>query len=350
MRGFMRRIWWVLVVVAALGGGLAVFSCSSLGGEGGGGSNLPNRGITPYVPVELDEAGSAVVLPDGDGEGLLREPAAVDFGGVVLLYVERRDVADLGAATGQIQHADSDDGGLTWTPLTPTLTPADVPFALRRVGAPSVILVRGTYHMVFAVDDGRAIGYATSADGHAFVAHPTPLLTPEGDAEALGVDSPSIVADGDRFLVFYGATRAGDDGKPRTSVARASFASPDAVERQGVVFEPGTGCLDAFGAEVACWDADTLAAPEVRAASTRGGRRVFRLFYAGRRGNNTALGFAASWDGASFERFAFNPVLEGGPAEPTNILSLDRYLLLYVDRAGGIALAIDDSGQPAERF
>ena len=61
---------------------------------------------------------------------------------------------------------------------------------------------------------GAAIGLATSDDGTTWTQHPgNPVLTPgaPGTFDDLGVGSPAVRFDGERFVMLYWATTGGGD-------------------------------------------------------------------------------------------------------------------------------------------
>ncbi len=349
--------------LAAAGAG-----CGTLGGDGGGANELPNRGIVPYEKVTVGGAdagasdvgadvapapGSPFVLQPEDPKGQrIAEPSAVVDGGRVVLFAGVRTVK--GGAT-VIARAEAEDG-VRFGPLETVLAAEGGPeWFGGAIGAPAVVRDGERWLMAFAVGDGAGIGLATSEDGVAFTPGAGPVLTAEGEDEAGGVGSPSLVVGPEGLVLFYEARR--EAGGP-AHLRRAS--SPDGVTftRDGAVLEGGVDCLDPQGEPETCWDAFSVETPEARLATTATGRRVWRLFYAGRASakGKADLGFAASFDGLVFERYRFNPVLDDSVDEraPSNVLSGGRYLLYFAEdrstKGQGVGLAIDDAGAPSERF
>lgn len=313
----------------------AVAGCATQGGEGGGAANLPNRGIVPYEKVELGDAGVPIVLAPPDDDTRVGGASAVVDGGRVVLYVE------LG---GSVARAESADGVVFGAPET-------VLSAGAAIGSPAVARAGDAWHLVYVRDGGRAIGYARSADGRRFEAEAAPLLVAEGEDEAGGLDGPSLVPVDGGFRLYY-AARADADSPFRVAWAESG---PDLrFERRGVALEPGAGCVDFLGKTVTCWDADGVESPEVRRARTPTGRTVWRMFYTGRRGGKTGLGFAASFDGVAWSRYAHNPVLDdaGSEREPSNVLLGGRYLLYFVQgrRPPAIGAAVSAAGRPADTW
>ncbi len=326
------------VLLAAL---LLAAACSSLGGDGGGDSNLPNRGIAAYAPVERGEEAGGRVLVAAQGEAL-EAPSAVAQGPGVALYVTRRP-----AAAGErafIARAVSEDGGITFGALEPALTPAEVPWVRGGVEGASLVEVDGVWRMAFASDDPPGIGWATSADGARFEPLEAPLLTPQEPWEQGGVSAPSVVLEGGRFALYYTAR----DASGRAVIARALVGTEGEVRREGVVLEGGAACVDLEGAEAPCWDMDGVEGAEVRLARSGTGRTVYRMFYLGRQGRAVGLGFAASSDGLTWSRYRYNPTLEGA-GEASNLLHSERYLLYWATQ-GGVMLGINDRGQVSEVF
>jgi hypothetical protein len=209
-----------------------------------------------------------------------------------------------------------------------------------------------TWLMVFAFGQGDGVGLAKSTDGVEFVLQDLPLLVPAGAYEGGGIDSPSVIRTPAGYRVYYEARD--DDG-----LTRILFADADdslSFERGGVALDLGTGCDDVAGQPEPCWDAGGVGSPEVRVATTAAGRTVYRLFYTGYGDGGFDLGFGASWDGARFERFVYNPVIttEAVERQPTNVRLLDRYVLLFEERISnsirGIAAAVNDAAAPSEQF
>ncbi|MEZ4266271.1 MAG: exo-alpha-sialidase [Myxococcota bacterium] len=340
-----------VTALCALAGGL--IGCGGLGGGGGGGYNLPNRGIAPYVRVDLGDAETPVLhvlAPDEADLTELREPSGLVDGDRVVLFFEVRDRAT-GAA--YIARSSSDASGAVFGAQEPVLLPQDVgAWALDRVGAPSVIQTPDGWLMAFAYGDGDGIGLARSDDGIDFVADPAPLLAREPSTE-LRVDSPSIARFDGRLLLYY-ETLAAAEGAT-LSIARAQIDGASATP-QGLILQAGSDCLGADGAADPCWDRSGVGSPEVRASRTATGRTVLRLFYAGYAGKRADLGFAASFDGAQWSRFVFNPVVaeKADEREATNLRFGSEYLLYFVEvgtaAQHGIALSVNDAGVPSETF
>ncbi|MFO0746133.1 MAG: hypothetical protein U1F43_10725 [Myxococcota bacterium] len=230
----------------------------------------------------------------------------------------------------EIRRVVSSDGGATFGAATVALADARDPSVARAAD--------GSLWMAYA--DAGGLGLATGADGVTF--EPTPSTGLPADAS-----EPSLVLDGDRFVVF--AVQA-------DAIVRLE-AGPDlAFGAPEVVLAPESGCVDAFGKDKPCWDEAALSGPDVRLATTAAGRRVWRMFFAGRSGNASDLGFAASFDGRVWSRYVFDPVLKESTSElaPSCVFAAGDYLLFYVDQrstsSAGIALGRVQSTSPSERW
>jgi hypothetical protein len=329
-----------LVTGALIAGVVAgvVASCAALGGDDGGGAHLPNRGVVPWTRVTPNDAPFILVPPANAPSTRWREPNALVRDGAVHLYVEARDTADDSA---RVLWATSEDG-VSFTAPSVALADAAAPSA--------AIAADGTTWLAFAAPDGAAIGLVSSADGAVFDGVAAEVVaTATGDEV---VASPSLVIDGDRLVVYF--TRATTGSAP--VIARVSGPPSGPFTPDGVALEAGAGCLASDGAAEPCWDDGGVTSPDVRLATTPAGRRVFRLFYRGVHGATGALGFAASWDGLTFSRFPFNPVIDERFDEvgPSSVRLGDRYLLYWSEErsasAHGIALGVDDSDAPTDRW
>ncbi|MCB9534293.1 MAG: hypothetical protein H6698_08315 [Myxococcales bacterium] len=322
-----------------------VCACGSLGGDGGGGENLPNRGVIPFNYQTVVE-GSGEPEPDpyvilDPDRAELGEPFADLVGDGVRLWVERRsrDGDELGVF-------ESPDGRTFDGAYAPQLTAAA--FAelsgvdAADIGAPSV------FHTT-AGETWLALDW-NDDDGVAVLRlEPAPVavvaLVSAADRGVDGLSSPSIAASpaGDGLVLFATAVR--DGGDPIIVVAALSS---DGVGPLADAVPSGVPCVDAEGAEVACWDADGAGAPDVRLARTAAGRRYLRMFFAGGSDLDEALGFAASFDGVTWDRYPYNPTFDDGRTKTLapSVVRIGDAWLMYLERrtarVGGIALAIND--------
>lgn len=357
---------------------ILAYGCGTEGGGVGGATGLPNRGVQSYDLVTLDSDGDPetaevpfVLAPAVDsGERWHSPSAAIVDGALMAVWV-----IDASDDTQKIVSGRSVDDGLSWSTPKPLLATANVTALVEDgentdiqgpgllVGAAAV----GTkpavpWLLAFGVGDGAGIAMARSVDGGVWVVDESFYIEPQGTEEE--VRSPSLVRTDNGLEVFYEASLS--DGRRvirRAIEVNEPSDEPDAppivrVEKRGTVLAaPGVDCSDAFGAVVKCWDIDGVGAPEVRwAQRASDGSYVYRLWYVGYRGSKGDIGFAASADGQTWSRHATNPAIESSAAEnePTNVVTADRYLMLYTQKITtikvGISLAVDSNGAPAEAF
>jgi hypothetical protein len=304
---------------------LVLASCAALGGDNGGGENLPNRGVVPYDRV-VTEASDYILVPEGTVR--YRDPSVVVVDDAVRLYLTVSDGDETFVAVSM-----GDAGGQAFA----------APIRVSDGASPSVMVAAdGTYLMAYATSVNR-IDIASSGDGITFD-QVGGYDAPAGTT----VSGPSLLqtANGS-FELFYTA-----DG---VAIARATAGANLDFAFDAIVFEPGTDCLDIEGAPEACWDADSATDAEVRLSRTGAGRTLYRMLYSGSKGSNTDLGFAASEDGLTWSRYRFNPVVDDDLKQlgPTNTRQADRYLLYWSESAPsghGIAMAINDTPAPSETF
>ena len=291
---------------------VAVAGCGTLGDDGGGGANLPNRGIIGYGPAET-------IYTAADGERL-GEPSALVAGDDVVLFLART----IGSTTTVVR---LDDGAL-------------VPVV--RGDAPSALAVDGVTHLVFERDG--ALHLATADDGRTFSV-PRPVLEPP---PGVRYGAPSLVAVDGGFELFHSV-----DG---TRIARATAGSDLTFTAAGEALAPGTDCIGDDGAAAPCWDADRVDGAEVRLATGPTGRRLLRMFYTGTVGNTVSLGFAAADVGGAFSRYPDNPVRESADRRlggPSNVRAGGAYRLYWVvtsDEVDRLVRAESRFGQLADAF
>jgi hypothetical protein len=332
--GRLGRVAAVLAVAVGVG-------CGTLGGDPPTESGLPNRGIVPWTLVEVLRGAwlsSWVFAPPAEPTTPgVREPC------VRVERISGRDAVVVYAAVQQdgagfIGRATSADG-IGFGAFESVLDDPDAQ-------APHVAVdTAGRAHLVFA-SGGAVFHTVAGADGR-FESMPEPWAEP-ADGEEFG--SPALVFDAqDTPWLYFTRVGTGDDDGARIEVQ----AGPRGVRT--VVLAGGTDCRDAKGDESPCWDGET-SRPDVRRAVTATGRTVYRMLYAGGRGQNSAIGFAAAFapDGP-FDRYAFNPVLEADDRDYTapSSVPFGAGYLLYVGLEGarpGVMLAVDTVGAPSETW
>ena len=307
---------------------LAFLGCASQGGEDGGGDHLPDRGITGW---QRDAADPDTPFALGDLAGpALGGPSALVVQDRLFLYGHRA------LLTGDLELFCAEADGESF--LDPVVLVSDgAPLKGRD---PSVVFEDGTTWLAF-VDSAGAVALAISTDGIAFRA-----LAITGIA--LDRTAPSLVLDGPRVRLYLstGTTLVHTEA-PREALA---------FQAETVVLTPGLGCTDPRGDAKPCWDEKATVEAEVRRATSPTGVTVYRAFYAGRASGDSDLGFAASYDGLTFSRFAYNPVLTGSFDElsPTSVIAGGRYLLFWQEArsatASGIMRATHVPSAPADRW
>lgn len=293
--------------------------CGALGGEPGGSSNLPNRGLTPYA-IHREDGAAAPVLEPPEGARLGAPAALVTNEGVELLFELVR------GSTKSVGLARSSDG-FQFGPITE-------PAELEGFGDPAV---RGSVMGLGLDEDTIQLRV-----GGLLVA----TIRAEEPFELGGISAPSIVLAGEEVWVYYAAA----DVSGRPVAARARFDGSHRLIDQIVVLEPRSQCQKPSGSRVPCWDEDGVFGPEVRRATSGAGRTLFRMMFSGGNGSSRAIGFAASFDGTHFEELPDNPVLdevELTEANPSNVRLGDEYLL-YFEHDGKIYVATNQHGQATE--
>ena len=320
-------------------------SCAQLGGKEGGGENLPNRGITQYEPAALGEPPSAIVLaPDTNDAPKYGEPSVVVINGQVHLYVHSLNWN----GEGSIWLFLSNDEGRSFQ--NGTLVASAPESAQGRVSAPSVSCLGQSCVLAALAGESGSIHLADGPPEGPFVWRPEPVLEATEDFETGGIGSPSVLLELDQIRLYYTA-RSGVD---EPSVIAGGELRAGVFTRWGPLLSPSQTCTDASGNALTCWDESGIGEPEVKIARTGTGRTVYRLFFTGSNGDQKRVGFAAAWDGKTFETYAFNPVLLNGETQVSNIRVGDSYLMYYVPAAtwdaGKIGLAINELGNATETF
>lgn len=272
--------------------------------EPGGRDNLPTRAAGPYDKPEIDFATPAdepYVLADITGN--LRDPSPLlrPDGGLRIWYT-REDPDDDSA---EIWYAELPDvHSVPDVPARFALAP-DVAWEGDFVGEPSVLDLGGGRLVMYYRGgiDAPAIGRADSSDdGASWQKHAgNPVLTGATDpAAALLADTTALYFVDPESPGIHAATAA--DG-----IAFARETAPVVVARPALA--------DAF-------DTREVGEPFALVTATRDDAEPVHvgLFFTGTRPGGdpgtliTAIGYAASYDGRSFDRFfGVDPVLEGGP-------------------------------------
>jgi hypothetical protein len=337
-------------------------ACAALGGEDGGADNLPDRGISGWLPTAT--ATAPYTLGSVDGPVLGGPSALVDpTTSRLVLWFHQRDTD----GTFSIHRTSAPQ---IPTPLSPAPTSPDtaepVPLATFTFDAPTLVLDDAKDPSVVRLGDGRylmayldassLVRLATSADGLTFSDQPATGLPTDARA------SPSLV---------LSAPTSPASSSPTPTTSPVSLYTVDiatnALMRQTAdldfafsseltVLTPGVECVDLDGEPEPCWDETAITDAEVRLATSPTGRPLLRVFYAGRRTSTTSLGFAASHDGLIFSRYPFNPVVEAtiSATAPTTVRTDDAYHLFYAEArnaaSGGIVHLVSTPPAAADNF
>lgn len=319
--------------IATLALSLAFLGCSlgTMDNPGGGDSNLPTLGAGPFGKPLIDfdtpaEEPFVVIQPLAQ----LYEPAVLDR-------------SDGGFRLWFSRQADDEDTVEIWTTEVPSiyqqpdvaLAPAlvaDQDWEEGRVGAPAVVSERDG-NLLMLYEGGmtrRHVGLARSTDGGA-----TWTKSPDNPV-ILDAFAPAIGATSDGFLAVF--SRPGDE----TSLYAADSNDAESwTSRDQPIIEAR---LD----DAAAFDRQTVMSPSLTIQETAAGRLHFGLHFGGRNRNGDAsIGYAASYDGLTWERFfGSDPVLSDNPPEelgPSLIIRGSTAFLFFSQPRqlrGAIAVAI----------
>jgi predicted GH43/DUF377 family glycosyl hydrolase len=189
----------------------------------------------------------------------------------------------------------------------------------------SAVLFDGKkYQIWYGGHDGLygRIGYATSADGIAWVKHPdNPVLNlgASGTWDDVIVSYPTVLFDGAKYQMWY-------TGGSKDRIGYATSAD-------GIVWEkhPGNPVLD-LGAN-GTWDDYYVGWSTVLFDGAN-----YRMWYTGYDGSNYKIGYATSTDGIVWVKHPDNPVLDFGPSgtwddayvgNPTVLFDGKKYQMWY---------------------
>ncbi len=301
--------------------GAMTLGCAAEGGDEGGAANLPDRGISGWERTEIDDEPFVVRADDA----ALAGASAIVIDGRVVVYGHRVN----SDGSFELFRAQGDAAGLVFEPAT----------AIGLAGRDPSVVFNDRFWLAYMTADGIAI--ATSDDGLDFVVQPVTGV-------ATGRTHPSLVVEGERVRLYLSTG---------TTLVHSEATTALAFGAETEVLAPDPECFDTAGEPETCWDADAITEAEVRRARTATGQTVYRMFYAAHDGGSTELGFAASFDGLAFTRYAYNPVVEGTGNErsPTSVLAGDTYLLFWDEvrnppTFGGIVRAEHVPSAPSDRW
>jgi hypothetical protein len=272
--------------------------------EPGGRDNLPTRAAGPYDKPEIDFATPAdepYVLADITAN--LRDPSPLNrAGGGFRIWYTREDPDD---DSGEVWYAELPDvHSVPDVPAHLALSP-DAAWEGEFVGEPSVVDLGGGRLVMYYRGglDAPAIGRADSSDdGQSWQKH-------AGNPVLAGATSPAAALLADTTILYFV-----DPELPGIHAATAT---------DGVAFERETApVVSARPALADAFDTRRVGDPFALVTATRDAAEPVHvgLFFTGTRPGGEpgtlldAIGYAASYDGRSFDRFfGVEPVLEGGP-------------------------------------
>jgi hypothetical protein len=315
----MRALLMGLVPLALGGCGLALFDDPS-----GGGENLPTSASGPYGKPEIDFdtlADEPFIIDDPAASLVAPTVLPRDDGGFRFWFGREPNNT---AGLSDIWRAEiADVFDLPDVAPVAALAPSQA-WEGTRVTRPSVIeLPSGTLVMYYegGAEDAPAIGRAESSDGgNSWQKDPgNPVLDGAGDPGAAFGDG--------QWMLFV--VRTGMDGIFR------------ATSSDGASFELETAPVIASRPTLAgAFDRGGVSAPSVVVELTPANRLHFSMFFNGFDGDeDLTIGFAASFDGAQWERFnGLEPILTPGSpieAQPTGLVVGPQAYLFYNQLAGG---------------
>jgi hypothetical protein len=314
---------------------LLIAGCGSLGGPGGGASNLPVSGSGPFSPLDPSDPrwsslSAPFVLQDGDAD--LDSPFVLARGDRLSLWATttRSHVID-------IERAEADQLESGFGALQPALV-ADQPWEEGAVQSPSLIagnpIVPAARWIMF-YNAGGAIGLATSTTGTDWSKHDGPTLIADGAEEGDSLSSPAAVRIGDRVRVYYLASGA-------VWAAEAEYAEVAAM--RSVSWTRLDGDTRSSGRDPIItrptW-ARAIVGVTAHVTETPAGRLRHDLYFTAasatymRLSTTTGCGFASSYTGEDFV-IAAAPIVpisqpRRGPAETPYRAGA---LLLFIEQAG----------------
>lgn len=276
-------------------------ACASQGGDDGGSANLPGRGIAGWVA-----SGEGPLFPTDP-----QSAASTEFGGP-FIHVDGDEVA--------VWYHQKDGETFSLYRVLGTIPTSSEPLGF---GPPQRVTVEGRDpSLIPDPNDPTRLLLAYSATDGLRIARGDGLVFEDLDVDLPSGASPSLVVVEGRLSLY-----ALVDGVLTVSEATDTLVFTAPVP----VLDAGSDCVDLSGESEPCWDG-VLVDAEVRLAKTPTGRRLWRVFYAARPGSSgsTAIGFAASDDGLTFSRYAFNPVLDDTnmTAPASARIGLDYHLLV----------------------
>jgi hypothetical protein len=331
-------------ILACVVGLWLVHGCGTLGTEPLGSDLVPNRGVGPYTLEEVR-----------DGE--VRQPTTVDglpidvLSPVVVVEQERvvlYDVAQDVEGLWRVVRRDSEDGWTFQDPESILFEANGPPWAQGPWEGLHVHHHGGSQFLTLVVAGGQSLALIPEGK-NGFSFENARVIVEAESATRLG--SPALVTETQGRVLYFDVMVEGQ----QSQIERAR-ETDERWEREGGVFSSGQDCVNASGKESPCWDDAGVGQPDVRLTLGTQGDAVLRLFYVGIRFGKGHVGFAASWDGVTWERGAINPVFSAGrnEGEPSNLVFRDAYRLYMAQQQSTgerwLVLATDSRGFVSEFF
>ncbi|MBI2933092.1 MAG: hypothetical protein HYY16_15720 [Planctomycetes bacterium] len=280
-----------IIALACGGGG---------GGSGGSGGDGGGGGVVAWTRY----TGNPVLNPGPGGtwDSLNVASPCVRRAGASSWQMWYDGTAD--GTLWRIGYATSLDG-VTWTKrATPVLAPGPAgSWDSEAVGMTAVTFDGTTYRLWYfgqSAAGASQIGLATSPDGVTWTKSASnPVLTAglAGSWDSGGVNDPTVLYEGGAYKMWYAGGNAG------------GMAIGFATSADGVVWAKYAGNPVLPAGPPGSWDADGPRSPAVAFDGT-----TYLMWYGGNQGPNERIGTATSTNGATWTKYAGNPVLGPGAA------------------------------------
>jgi len=254
---------------------------------------------------------------------------------------------------GRIGMAESDDG-IHWTRNTSTgtvLSPSASGWDSHFLDTPCILKKGNIWYMWYYGSSsnstvGAAIGLATSTNGVNFTRYGTAPVLTKGSAGAwdeLWVESPSVIYDGTKFVMFY--TGVGANWLPQMGQATSTDGVNWVKNSANPTFmrSTDTTAWDSYAAAVASVSYDNGAYHMVYAAVSIADITAGRQL--------PQLGFVDSTNGTTWIRTSTTPIvttsgagnLPGGPYNPSLVWDASRNkYIIYYESGYGFGLAFSN--------
>lgn len=322
---------WLLPTLAIVAG------CATLADEVGDTQAIrPNSHAGPFRALRDDE------VPSKDGPYVLkgkpqrfRDPTVLDLKddgspGPAAMYA----LATIASQIGVFRFLSDDARSFSETPepALPVLQVTET-WEGSELEAPNVVKVGTEIRLYYSAEGG--IGVASSTDGTTFTKLPGPILGASNGGWDSGLvpRAPSVIALGGEYRMFYEAN--GRIGEARSTDAETWEREPEPV-LEPVAVDPVAPAFDSM----------TVGDPEAWVTTNSEGKRITRVYYAGRPGDgSSAIGMAARFGSSGKLTRAVAPSFSGqrAPYAPA-LLPFEKFTLLYFTERGGLS---EDTDYPA---